>query len=145
MLAFLAVLVTAASLILTAATLFSYDELLMPVTFWSTMSREKQNKNDEWSIWNVKRPPSQAHVVLYYEMVHVWSVFFIPALATAFISIGLAVGAIAYNGPTILPENWILPEKDFIWIIGFALASLITFVGLKYFYEQNRPNLGIDD
>lgn len=144
-LAYLAVLVAAASLILTAATLFSYDELLMPVTFWSTRSREKKNIDDKWSGWNVKRPPSQAHVVLYYEMVHVWQVFFIPALATAFISIGLAIGAIAYNGPTILPEEWVSTEKDWFWIVGFGIASLIMFFGLKIFYEQNRPNLGIDD
>src|SRR5215204_4210451 len=99
--AYFAILAALISLVFTAATLFSYDSLLMPSKFWSESSEPSDEPSSrlkrflgklppKWMVsrWSVSRPPSPAHVVLFYEMVHVWNVFFIPAVFFAFVAIG---------------------------------------------------------
>jgi phosphohistidine phosphatase SixA len=90
----LAVIASACSLFLTAFTLFSYDELLMPSAFWGSRTHKRsggidllQREKNDWPVWSVRRPPSQSHVVLYYEMIHIWHSFFLRALIFAFIAI----------------------------------------------------------
>jgi len=115
----LAVIAAMASLALTAATLFSYDKLMMPEEFRSDNSRRSDtctNGAKMASGWTVSRPPSQAHVVLFYEMVHVWKVFFIPAIFSAFLAIGLLIMAFAHRA-MLVPDTW-----------RFGVAIFATFV-----------------
>ncbi len=64
---------TLIALALTAATLMSYDALLMPTDFWTGPSADdqKDRQNPRPKRWSVLRPPSQGQIVLFYEMVHV--------------------------------------------------------------------------
>jgi phosphohistidine phosphatase SixA len=132
----LAVIAAVASLALTAATLFSYDKLMMPEEFWSDNSKRSgmfTNGAKMASRWTVSRPPSQVHVVLFYEMVHVWKVFFIPAIFSALLAIGLLVMPFAHRA-MLVPDAW---------RIGVAIFA--TFVLVAAFYYWKRSRLGFDD
>jgi phosphohistidine phosphatase SixA len=132
----LAVIAAMASLALTAATLFSYDKLMMPEEFWSDNSRRSgtsTNGAKMASRWTISRPPSQAHVVLFYEMVHVWKVFFIPAIVSAFLAIGLLVIAFAHRA-MLVPDTW-----------SFGVAIFATFILVAAFYYWKRSRLGFED
>lgn len=116
----------------TVATLLSYDSLMMPFTFWS---ESRKGKTPEWS---VRRPPSQGHMILYYEMVHTWNDFFIPAIVTAFLSIYLFVISLAYDSLS----NLLGREFTFLSAIivgGFLWGSIWIWYWLK------RPRLGSED
>ncbi|MDX6288726.1 MAG: hypothetical protein QOH42_525 [Blastocatellia bacterium] len=144
------------SLGFTAATLFSYDRLLMPQEFW--LGDGNGRKSHRWSPvrrlrgthmegkpprWTVSRPPSQAHLILFYEMVHTWTHFFIPAIVSAFAALGLLVVAMADNSITEvsavvpIPIQWI-PAT----LVGIALLAFV--IGFIVFYLW-KPRLGFDD
>lgn len=135
----LAIIAALASLTFTAATLFSYDGLLMPATFWSEEAQptsESPRGIRKPPRWSVSRPPSQAHVVLFYEMVHVWTAFFMPAIVAAFTAVGLLVIALARPGAGVLVED------------PLALAfSLVVYAFLLpwVFYQSRKPRLGSED
>jgi hypothetical protein len=129
------------ALALTAATLMSYDALQMPPEFWSDQpagprikSRAPQPKK-----WSVLRPPSQAHVVLFYEMVHAWNSFFIPALVCAFASTGSLVVAMAYSHFT--PVRQPGPADLAAMIVVTAGALLVPLV---IHYRRSQPKLGFE-
>jgi len=122
LLAGLGVFAALVSLTLTVATLLSYDRLLMPTTFWQWVKQKfgLMGKKKLAPHWSVERPPSQAHVVLFYEMVHVWNVFFVPALALALSALGLLSAAIAYQGLVDLNHRWPL----LLILIGLLIVAL---------------------
>jgi hypothetical protein len=144
------------SLGLTAATLFSYDRLLMPAEFWSEessgpkpllvwrglvyLARRVRGKPTRWT---VSRPPSQAHMNLFYEMVHTWTHFFIPAIVSAFTALGFMVVAMADNSTTEV-SGILHIQADWRLIILLGLALLAFIVGLIAFYLW-KPRLGFDD
>ncbi len=144
------------SLGLTAATLFSYDRLLMPAEFWSEEGNgPKPLLIVRWLAylgsrvrgkaprWTVSRPPSQAHMNLFYEMVHTWTHFFIPAIVSAFTALGLMVVAMADNSTTeVSGILHIQAEWRLLILLGLALLAFI--VGLITFYLW-KPRLGFDD
>ncbi|MDX6304507.1 MAG: hypothetical protein QOI77_1476 [Blastocatellia bacterium] len=144
------------SLGLTAATLFSYDRLLMPAEFWSEEGNgPKPLLIVRWLAylgsrvrgkpprWTVSRPPSQAHMNLFYEMVHTWTHFFIPAIVSAFTALGLMVVAMADNSTTeVSGILHIQAEWRLLILLGLALLAFI--IGLIAFYFW-KPRLGFDD
>jgi phosphohistidine phosphatase SixA len=143
------------SLGLTAATLFSYDRLLMPQQFWCTDKVEdrKVGRLRGWfrrmrgaeAAWSVSRPPSQAHVILFYEMVHVWTRLFIPAILSAFLAVALTVAARAHNSltvPAFYYTWWLMKDHPLITFLVFAFFAF--FVGFLAF-QRFKPSLGFDD
>jgi phosphohistidine phosphatase SixA len=150
LLAGLAAIAALVSLALTAATLFSYDRLMMPESFWSDSSERIEDSQRQASRppgWNVSRPPSQAVVVLFYEMVHVWKVFFVPAIISAFLAVGLLVVALAHRGvstplrdgrPEPLASPWDL-------LIAFLIMAMLAFLIPALWYDIKKPRLGVDD
>lgn len=138
------------SLGLTAATLFSYDRLLMPRDFWSEEGKDSAEDPGRGTgdkgrppRWTVSRPPSQAHMLLFYEMVHIWKYFFYPAIGSAFAGLGLVLVAMADNSATQvsgvlhMQANWRL-------VILLALALFAFVIGLVAYYLW-KPRLGFDD
>ena len=71
-------------LLFAIGTLSGYDALNMPATFWSESHRKAprrgKRRDMDPPLRTVMRPPSEAAVLLFYEMVRVWRFFFIPAL-----------------------------------------------------------------
>jgi hypothetical protein len=144
------------SLGFTAATLFSYDRLLMPQDFW--LGDGKALESHWWSLvrrlrgthiegkpprWTVSRPPSQAHLILFYEMVHTWTHFFIPAIVSAFTALGLLVVAMADKSSREVSAVEPVPIK---WIPGTLLGiALLAFVIGFIVYYLWKPRLGFDD
>ena len=144
------------SLGFTAATLFSYDRLLMPQDFW--LGDGKALESHWWSLvrrlrgthiagkpprWTVSRPPSQAHLMLFYEMVHTWTHFFIPAIVSAFTALGLLVVAMADKSSREVSAVEPVPIK---WIPGTLLGiALLAFVIGFIVYYLWKPRLGFDD
>lgn len=144
------------SLGFTAATLFSYDRLLMPQEFW--LGDGNGRKSHRWSPvrrlrgthmegkpprWTVSRPPSQAHLILFYEMVHTWTHFFIPAIVSAFAALGLLVVAMADKSITEvsavepIPIQWIPATLLGIALLAFAIGFIVFYLW--------KPRLGFDD
>jgi hypothetical protein len=136
------------ALALTAATLMSYDRLMMPSDFWISASSDDEaaNTQAEARPWSVLRPPSQAQVVLFYEMVNVWNVFFVRALSFAFAAVASVIVALAHDTVyRVLPPN----HRD-----GFAFPLLIALIilaaaalilPLRLWYRPKRPELGFND
>nr|UXE44870.1 hypothetical protein Hi04_10k_c3826_00007 [uncultured bacterium] len=90
------------------------------------------------------RPPSQAQLVLFYEMVHAWTRFFVPAVTLAFASIAFFVVSLAYRAASdstarvrLVPLAWPLTTIALICAAAFA-------IGLGVYFWQ-RPRLGTPD
>jgi phosphohistidine phosphatase SixA len=132
-----------AALALTVGTLFAYDRLLMPSPFWSERFRAGARRG-----WNVDRPPSQLHLTLFYEMVHVWSRFFTPAMGLALFAVGLFAVVQAHRFTT--PLIWHLQEPN-RWRAGAALMAMEIFLAVAalllpwLWYDRHRPRLGPED
>ncbi len=128
---------------LTVATLLSYDALLMPPEFWTDLSADpKGEQRARPKKWSVLRPPSQAHVVLFYEMVHVWNSFFLPALYVALTSIAAIMIGLAHGRfNALVSGKYRIVELLALTIIagGAVLAPLAIH------YRQKRPKLGFED
>lgn len=104
------------------ATLFAYDRLLMPTRFWSPRPAGQTPP------WVVRRPPSGDQLVLYQNMMHIWSTLFVPACLL--IGAGLlALGIRAFDGRTA-------------WWLG-AVAGVVGVTALWWWYQ--RPRLGAED
>jgi hypothetical protein len=168
LLAYAAIIAALISLAFTAATLHSYDGLMMPERFWSESeefggkpqgpisrfwSRVKKwpwvrsliDESPQGSVrrppkWSVRRPPSQAVVVLFYEMMHIWKVFFLPAVGFAFAAIGLFVVALAVRDGSF--------ASFFSWwerLFTFLAIAILAFLIPASFYQEKRPRLGSED
>ena len=142
-----AIIAALVSLVFTAATLFSYDALQMPSTFWSERSDPAERlprglrKPPRWSI---NRPPSQAHVVLFYEMVHVWTAFFVPAIVAAFVAVGLLVIALAHRGVGALVRDLLGSPGPWTILLAFSLV-ILAFLLPWAFLPEGSPRLGSED
>jgi phosphohistidine phosphatase SixA len=136
------------ALALTAATLMSYDSLLMPAEFWSG-STPVEPRADGIQLpkrWSVHRPPSQAHVVLFYEMIHVWRFFFIPALWFALASIAtFMVAMVVQRFKGLIGRE--AGAADLALMIGGAglAAGLALVVPLVIYRRLYEPRLGFED
>jgi phosphohistidine phosphatase SixA len=132
-------------LALTAATLMSYDRLLMPTEFWTGAGGKPAGEGQvpRPRRWTVLRPPSQAQVLLFYEMVHVWNVFFLPALGCAFAALAAFLVALFYDN--LLRDA----AAGLPWFLTAGLAALLAgsalAIPLVAHYRPHRPELGFDD
>jgi hypothetical protein len=121
-----------AALALAVATLFAYDSLLMPRQFWAGGGGSAKS-------WSVSRPPSEATLVLYYEMVHVWTSMFLPAAVLAVSAVLLFLVALAHQN---LGEIFVSEPRGYVVLIGAALfAVLLPWLH----YLRQRPRLGSED
>lgn len=145
LLAYAAIVVALVSLIFTAFTLFSYDSLMMPESLWSEPGEvqpgPRRGSDGKPPTWSVSRPPSQAQVILYYEMMHVWTVFFMPAVVSAFVAIGCLVLALVCRDEGCLRSILVPPVPS--WVIIDAAAVLVLV--LLRFYWWKKPRLGTED
>ena len=143
--AIVAFVCTLLSLLLTASTLFAYDELLTPISLWGGSKGLAQGSpngaNNDWPRWNVRRAPSQAHMVIYYEMIHIWNVFFLPAMATAFVALVSAVVVLVFGngGGTV---GW---PATLLNLLFFVVLVVVTCLLAYFYWRWNRPVLGVDD
>lgn len=147
-LVFAGFVLTLVALALTAATLMSYDSLLMPTDFW-TGSSSKDQRNRLYprpEKWSVLRPPSQAHILLFYEMVHVWTVFFIPALTCAFAAVTAFLVALAHNNlyPGVQEKGSDDVGLQPLMVIAVVAVAAMT-LPLVFHFRTRRPNLGFED
>jgi hypothetical protein len=142
--AYAGIVVALVSLILTAATLFSYDSLMMPESLWSEPRGKSKwhNRDRRPPGWSVSRPPSQAQVILFYEMMHVWSTFFIPAVLSAIVAIGCIVLALICRVEDCLPFPVPLPAIP-SW--GFFVLVAVIVLLSWLFYQAKKPRLGAED
>lgn len=120
------------ALVLSVATLFAYDSLLMPRQFWGAGGGSAKS-------WSVLRPPSEDTLVLYYEMVHVWTRLFLPAAIFAVSAVLLFLVALAHQS---LRESFVTELRGYVVLAGAALFA----VGLPcLYYRRRRPRLGSED
>lgn len=149
-------------LVLAVATLLGYDALNMPPEFWAEGARldgrnRKGTGAEPLARGSVLRPPSEATVVLFYEMVNVWNRFFIPALVSSIagvacflLALGLArldvlLGAEPGGIPTAPPGSGPLPTMHpWAWA-GAALALLSVALAAAAYYRARGPRLGFED
>lgn len=118
----------------TIATLFAYDQLNMPTEFWGDTGKPDATPRR----WSINRPPSSYQLILFYEMIHVWKRFFIPAVVFATLSLGMLGAMLAYR-------FFVLPGAGagaVSLLIGAVLLGLIVSMAI---YEAYRPKLGFDD
>lgn len=147
LLAGIGVISALASLAFTAATLFSYDRLMMPEGFWSESGDERRGKAKSPHAWSVLRPPSQAHVIIFYEMMHVWRCFFVPAIALAFFALVSVIFALAVSSASLPPLDGLSESSGTWWILSvvFVLSAVFAFAIPALLYQRWKPKLGSED
>lgn len=116
--------------ILYLVTMFRYDSLLMPKRFWAV--RAPQERPPVVPATVLKRPPSSSTLLLYQNMIIVWSRSFVPATIAA--GVGLALYVAALSRPTDLP-GWVALTGAVIVMGDLAVA----------FTLWSRSQLGVQD
>jgi hypothetical protein len=123
---------------LNLATVYAYDVLLMPTRFWAEPRRLLPSVNSagrtirgtpRWLVW---RPPSADLIVIYQNMIRVWSRLFMPA--TAFTAIGVACMGLALVRP---------PDPGTIGLVAIGEAALALLV--VAYVRRMWPVLGVED
>jgi len=108
-----------------AATVFAYDRLLMPSVFWSgkqfSVAASTPGKIP-------RRPPTQEHWMLYFNMTRAWNGLFTPGVM--FLFLGLASFILAQ-----LSSDWIVAVFITVFILVVPLVACRLF----------QPSLGFDD
>jgi hypothetical protein len=93
-------------------------------------------------------------VILFYEMMHVWTYFFIPAVILAFVAIVSLVCSLALGGVKVPLLDSLLESFTFWWPLPpfwwplprAALLSIgLTFLISWGLYRRWRPRLGTED
>ena len=122
----LALLLVGVGTLLYFATLFSYDRLLMPKTFWTSKRPGPTPR------WVSSRPPAADRWIVYQNMVHIWRYLFTPACV--FIGLGLVVlAANAFEG------------RSDRWVAGWGAGTVVTLIVTGLWWVWNRPRLGTED
>jgi hypothetical protein len=145
----LAILSTSAAAWLYFATLYAYDALQMPQTFWEDEPPPSDPTNRPgWLVW---RPPSSATWVLYQNMLRTWNCLFRPATVLIGVALLFLAMAAAERQRLIHLEQDVLRHLPLVDTIPVSqevvLAVLIMaeitslIVATKYF----RPRLGVQD
>ncbi|MGI9612449.1 MAG: hypothetical protein ACR2QO_06050 [Acidimicrobiales bacterium] len=116
------------AILLFLVTMFFYDALLMPKRFWGSAPTRDRSKGGTWLI----RPPSSSTLVLFQNMVNVWSRVFVPATFAAGIGLVLFVYGAAE-----------LPDDRARWFFTFTAAAMA--MASIFFGRLGRPRLGSQD
>lgn len=138
------------------ASLISYDNLTMPVRFWSHRRRRGGGdaKRPGWLRRRLaggpilERPPSPSLRVLHQQMIGVWNAMFVPAviaLGLAFVPLLLSIDDVSTTTtPTVGTGSAALAGSSapaFVWLaVVIALA-----IGLGAWTWHLRPRVGRDD
>jgi hypothetical protein len=113
-------------------TMFRYDTLLMPVSFWPSPRPSKRRPSKRRLHRGfVRRPPSSAGWVLYQNMMWIWGTGFIPA--TCLTGLGAVAVIVALARPTGI---WWLAV-----VLAIAASSAMTWL----IWFITKPNLGVSD
>jgi hypothetical protein len=124
------------AIILYLITMFFYDSLLMPRRFWHgdrpKSSRRRPANPTPKRKNQLARPPSSGTVVLYQNMVLVWSRVFVPATFVA----GFGLACYVYGAAQL--ESW-AGRTGFV-AGAISIAILTVAIGL-----WGRPRLGVSD
>lgn len=125
------------SIVLYLITMFFYDALLMPRRFWQPAFARPSNKNSTRTSKSrlddrLIRPPSSGTVVLFQNMVLIWSRIFVPATFIA--GLGLVLFA---AGAAELPSA--------LSRIGFGMGALALAAIAIGIGRWGRPRLGTQD
>jgi hypothetical protein len=126
-------------LLFAIATLSGYDALNMPSEFWAEAAHR-----DDWqqralvtetsARRSVLRPPSEATVLLFYEMVNVWRRFFLPALicSVAGVSCFLLTLVMARLDALLAASREAMRPRPDIWIMAAVVLVLLgVFIGSR--------------
>jgi phosphohistidine phosphatase SixA len=138
-----AVLFLLAGLGLAIGTLGAYDRLMMPVAFWAEARAPRGREPARPPKWSVLRPPGQYHLVLFYEMVHVWKVFFVPALVMTLVAIVLIVVALSCDWGVMCETASAWPGEGTLIIL--TILSPVVLLATWRYYLRKRPELGVPD
>lgn len=137
------------ALALAAATLLSYDRLLMPTNFWSTQPQARMAWTEcrfiqrlRFKRRSLKMPPTEAQIILFHEMMRAWKNFFIPCLLSAFIAIACFVIGLMFNNLCTSCDDIL---SEFATIASIVSVAITLMVILLLYYIANRPALGTDD
>ena len=150
-------------LLFAVATLFGYDALNMPSEFWAEAARLDRRRTAPLAgeipaRRTVLRPPSEATVLLFYEMVNVWNRFFLPALICSVAGVSCFLltlvmsrfDALHANVPPAAssvpspPAAGPFPMQRDPWILAAALIVVAAVVVWR-FYRERGPKLGLED
>jgi hypothetical protein len=116
------------AILLYLVTMFFYDALLMPKRFWGSAPGKARHGDAPWLV----RPPSSSTLVLFQNMVNVWSRVFVPATFAAGIGLVLFV-----YGAAELPDD---RARWFFTLTAVAMGLASIAIG-----RQGRPRLGAQD
>jgi phosphohistidine phosphatase SixA len=125
-----------ASMAFTVGTLLAFDRLAMPPEFWSEPHSKRRSATfSDPARWSVSRPPSEAVIVLFYEMMNVWKRLFEPALASAIVAI------LCFFLAIISATALISAGLVFVLALSAGVVAIAAFI----YYRKYRPQLGFDD
>jgi hypothetical protein len=105
----------------------------MPTVFWGAGGKNEPRR------WSVARPPSQAQIVLYFEMIHVWVRLFQPAALSAIAALLLFLCALAQDR-LVSSLGSALDAYTLIGLGGLGALAVAAVV-----YRANQPSLGTQD
>jgi hypothetical protein len=112
-------------------TVYAYDSLLMPTSFWQERLPRSSKKRHRWLVW---RPPSSAAWVLYQNMIRIWRYRFTSANVAVFL--GLIALVLAVFSPYGLDMKTLL--------LGMLVFAILLGVYIWFWYFS-RPILGTED
>lgn len=91
-------------------------------------------------------------MILFYEMMHVWKCFFIPAVVLAFVTLACLIGSLMMGAVSVEAVkapllDSLLESSTFWWALPRALLLLIVLALLISWplYRRWRPRLGTED
>lgn len=123
---------------LNLATVYAYDHLMMPSRFWAEphgpfASEARRGRTiRQFPRWLAWRPPSSDALVIYQNMMRVWTWLFVPA--TVFMAAGVGLMGLALVRATNLGA--LIP-----WIAAEALLTVLFLAYVRSFW----PVLGVED
>jgi hypothetical protein len=123
---------------LNLATVYAYDHLLMPTRFWAeprgliAPTQDRANLFGRTRHWLAWRPPSSDQLVIYQNMMRVWTRLFVPAtvaMTAGVVAMGLALVR-APDAGSLIP-----------WALAAALLAVLFLAYVRLMW----PVLGVED
>lgn len=115
-------------------TMLAYDQLLMPTRFWG---EEEPQSGQEWQL---KRPPTSSHRVLYRAMKRIWNRRFKPATYC------VLAGLICLSCAVIMPITGFSECNTALTMIPLVLLPIgLLSLAVCLLHQGFQPGLGIED
>ena len=123
-----AVAMLLSALALYLMTVYAYDSLRMPPSFWSENLPDRRS-NRLRRRWLPRRPPSSSAWIIYRNMMRIWGTLFVPATL-------LVLAAFTLLAISLLEWN----ATVWAWLPGIAILAIVLL------WKRNfRPVLGSED